>query len=319
MQAVDRSNSPLKFERMPDPLPPHYLQLVAEAALRSFWRRQALNDLLRRSGVAGKFLSTWSQDESKRDLLNRLFPLLESAPSGPAIIARMATALAEQKVFPDLEGWEDCAEKKQAAHRAVAALREYLQRQREEIIDARSQAEGRKRAQASREREAKRKGDLENLAERLNKLAGELGSQVTGYEFQSWFYDLTDYFEVVSRRPYMIDGRQIDGSVTVDGTTYLVELKFTREQADANDIDIFFKKVHEKADNTMGIMVSMSGYSSIAIREASKSRTPLLLADHSHIYLMLQGGMRFPELIGRLRRHSSQTTQAYLHPKDFGG
>jgi hypothetical protein len=38
-------------------------------------------------------------------------------------------------------------------------------------------------------------------------------------------------------------------------------------------------KIVMKADNTMGIMVSMSGYSTIAIREASRDKTALRLLD----------------------------------------
>lgn len=43
-------------------------------------------------------------------------------------------------------------------------------------------------------------------------------------------------------------GRQIDGSLTLDGTTYLVELKFTASQANATDIDSLRSKVDDKAD-----------------------------------------------------------------------
>ena len=100
---------------------------------------------------------------------------------------------------------------------------------------------------------------------------------------------MLDFFEVQSRRPYVIEGRQIDGSVTMQGTTYLNELKFTTDQARAPDVDVFYHKVQEKADNTMGIMVSISGYSSTAIDAASGPRTPLLLLDHSHLYLLLTG------------------------------
>ena len=67
------------------------------------------------------------------------------------------------------------------------------------------------------------------------------------------------YFsEIPNRKPYVHGGRQIDGSLTLSGTTYLVELKFTAEQAGVGNIDTFFKKVSSKADNTMGIMVSIS-------------------------------------------------------------
>jgi hypothetical protein len=128
-----------------------------------------------------------------------------------------------------------------------------------------------------------------------------------------------DFSEVTNRRPYVVAGRQIDGSITVSGTTYLVELKFTQAQAVAPDIDSLIKKVTDKADNTMGVMVSISGYSSIAISEASGRRSPLLLLDHRHLYFVLGGAMPFDELIDRVRRHASQTGESYLGPEGFGG
>jgi hypothetical protein len=107
--------------------------------------------------------------------------------------------------------------------------------------------------------------------------------------------------------------------LTIDGTTYLVELKFTASQADATDIDSLLAKVNTKADNTMGIMVSMAGYSSVATREASFARSPLLLFDHAHLYMVLEGIEAFADVIRRVRRHSSQTGNAYLAVREFGG
>jgi hypothetical protein len=298
-------------------LPPHFLELVADAALKSFWRRRALNDFLRRCGISQSFLGSWEKDESKRDFLFRLFPQLETSPKGPAVISHMATSLIEQSSFPDLEGWEDSAYKQRRAKEAVAAVKAYVKTRNEEVVDALQQAEARKHSAKLRQERALKQKSLDNLSARLNELATRDGDQQAGYDFQDWFFDLADYFEVVCRRPYTVAGRQIDGSITVDGTTYLTEMKFTAEQADAPDIDVFFKKVHEKADNTMGIMVSISGYSSVAVNEASKSRTPLLLIDFNHIYLILNGSLRLDELVNRLRRHCSQTGTAYLHPQDF--
>ncbi|HIH6738519.1 TPA: hypothetical protein ACYRTW_004889, partial [Escherichia coli] len=105
----------------------------------------------------------------------------------------------------------------------------------------------------------------------------------------------------------------------IDGTTYLVELKFQKTQSDAIDIDSLKAKVNKMADNTMAVMISVSGYSSVAITESSGSRTPLLLLDYSHLYLFLSGGMRFDEIITRIRRHSSQTGESYLSVNSFGG
>jgi hypothetical protein len=44
------------------------------------------------------------------------------------------------------------------------------------------------------------------------------------------------FCDVEHRRPYVAGGRQIDGSITLDGTTYLVELKFTTKKLGKNNL-----------------------------------------------------------------------------------
>ena len=198
-------------------------------------------------------------------------------------------------------------------------MKEYRESQRKEAELERDRKASQRRAEEIQQEIRRRSVDLDKLSQRLAELSKELGKQESGYSFQAWFYDVADYHEVVNRRPYVSNGRQIDGSVTVDGTTYLVELKFTREQSGATDIDSLHKKVTSKADNTMGIMISISGYSSTAISEASGPKTPLLLLDHNHIYLLLSGSVTLEELVCRARRHSSQTGEAYLPVSDFSG
>jgi hypothetical protein len=145
-----------------------------------------------------------------------------------------------------------------------------------------------------------------------------MGTQGAGYEFQTWFYDLMAFGDIESRRPYVSEGRQIDGSITIDGTTYLVELKFTAPQSSATDIDSLTAKVGNNASCTMGILVSMSGYSSVAINQASGKGSPLLLFDYQHLYLVLTGGSTFEQVVRRVRRHASQEGKAFLAVADFG-
>ena len=293
-------------------LPSHFLDLVHDALLKSFWRRRALLAFLRRHRISESFLASWDNSESKRDFLARLFPKLESSQKGPLVIKKMAISLAEQVKFPDLEGWEDSDAKIKAASEAVDALKAYLERERHSAEEQKAQEEIKRVARERREKEISKTQSLEKLSERLTQLSKQIGEQSAGYLFQDWFYDLIQYFEVESRRPYVSAGRQIDGSVTIEGTTYLTELKFTSAQAAVTDIDSLRAKLNDKADNTMAIMVSISGYSSTAIAGASGSKTPLVLMDYNHLFLLLNGGWKFDELVSRLRRHASQTGQAFL-------
>lgn len=267
--------------------------------------------------IKESFISTWHDDETKRDFVYRLFPFLEKTDAGRQVLLEMAQDLSTQTTFPDLENWEDSVEKKTRAANAVRALHTYLRRQREEVQSEREQAAVRKRAQDLRVQQSKQRADLDRLRERLDQMASRLGTQEAGYDFEKWFYDLVGYFELIARPPYVHAGRQIDGTITCEGTTYLVELKFTAVQAAGPDVDVFYKKVTDKADNTMGIMVAIAGYSTVAIQSASIPRTPLLLLDHGHLYALLAGTLSLPDLIGRVRRHSSQTSSAYISAADM--
>jgi len=291
---------------------PQLVELCFSAAHCSFWRKKTLRRFLEQCDVPRAYLSTWHSDETKRDFLERLFEQLPQSDAGRVTVLKLAKSLAEQHAFPDLKGWEESERMLRDADEAVRALRQYLQSQETQIEGERRREELQKQHREQQQQAAKSKQTMLKLRERLDELCKDLGAQKAGYAFQDWFFDLADYFEIQNRRPYWHAGRQIDGSLTIDGTTYLVELKFTGGQSDAPEIDVFRRKVDTKADNTMGIHVSISGYSSVAIAEGSGPKTPLLLFDYNHLYLILSGQMTLAEVVERARRHSSQTGEAYL-------
>ena len=90
---------------------PRFVELTYEAALKSFWRKEALRKFLRGSHVTDAHIATWAGEESKRDFLDRTFQKLQANDRGKAVIFEMARALSEQTTFPDLRNWEDSDEK----------------------------------------------------------------------------------------------------------------------------------------------------------------------------------------------------------------
>ena len=81
---------------MTDKLPPYFIDLVLDAALKSFWTKKVLQQFLRRCDVSEQFIAIWTPEESKREFLYRLFPLLEKTNKGKSVIKLMATRLSEQ-------------------------------------------------------------------------------------------------------------------------------------------------------------------------------------------------------------------------------
>lgn len=298
---------------------PRFIELTYEAVLKSYWRKAALRKFLLSSHITETHLATWASDESKRAFLDRTFNSLQKTERGKTVIFDMARALSELSSFPDLRNWENSTQMIADATKAVAELKAYLRAQDEEIQTEREREDAKTRAREERERVQRSAIDKAKLQRRLEELHSAVGTQQGGYDFQTWFYDLLDFCELQNRKPYVSSGRQIDGSLTLDGTTYLIELKFTASQAGATDIDSLRSKVDDKADNTMGIMVSISGYSSVAVTQASGRKTALLLLDGMHLYLFLAGTISFSDIVSRVRRHASQTGEAYLPASGFNG
>ena len=195
---------------MPEKLPPHFIDLIRDALLKSFWRKPALIAFLRRMRIAEPTLAALRPEETKRVWLDRLFPLLEAHAKGTAVLNNMATALADQTTFPDLARWEDSAQKIKAAEESVVALKAYVSRKKKEVQEEEEAAERRMAGKETQKQVQRSHSDLEALRLRLDQLSMQIGTPQAGYAFQVWYYDLMDYFDVVNRRPYIVDGRQIE-------------------------------------------------------------------------------------------------------------
>lgn len=61
-------------------------------------------------------------------------------------------------------------------------------------------------------------------------------------------------------------GEQIDGSFKMDGWYYLVEMKWTKHLSDMSQLDSLYGKVSRSGKQTMGLFISINGWSSNVIR-----------------------------------------------------
>jgi restriction endonuclease Mrr len=299
-------------------LSPAFIELTQDALLKAFWYKPSFRVFLQQHGISDNALAQWHGDQTKRDFMMWLWPRLVKDEKGQSAILAMARSLAEMKHFPDLERKEDTRIRIPEAKEAVRRLREVVIAINETIRETQETARRRKAAQEEMTIHTVARQSIEKLQNSLADIAVQLGTPTGGYAFERWFYDLAIYFELDSRPGYKTEGRQIDGAITIEGTTFLIETKFTREPIDSPEIDTFMVKIESKADNTMGLFISMAGFSEGAKRTASKQRTPMLLLDHSHIYnLILQGVMTLPQVVSRIKRHASQTGSAYLAALEF--
>lgn len=298
-----------------------FYELVRNACLRSFWYKDSLKHFLRCNGISKSFLASWLVGESKAQFLSRLFANLEGSNKEcvqQAVLA-MAQELSEKSRFMDWEKQPDGEDKILEAKEACRLLRNEFQSVAK-LLDEDKAAELRRKEERAKASEEQRWSSQFNaFSDQLKEIFRRAGEQKAGYDLEDWLYDFAIFNDIEAKRPYKDgNGRQIDGSLTIDGTTILVEAKCTKELTTCTDVDVFLSKVNRKAENTRGLMVSLSGFDKGAVASASRDKTPLILMDGGHLFShIFTRRYTFVEVIRRMLQFASQSGDAYLSPSEF--
>lgn len=298
-----------------------FTHLTQDAILKVFWYKNSFKQFLLQHKIKEAIVAMYG-DQTKREYLAWLWPQLIKTDNGHHVILNMARSIAEMEHFPDLERHEDSKVKLRDGREAVKRLRAEVQKIDTKLKEDKDTERRRKEAHDRATAQRQSTTSLAKLQDELIALTSKQGTNEGGFAFEKWFYDLAVFFELQARPSYKApDGRQIDGAVTLNGgTTFLVETKFTKEAIGLTHVDSFMAKIVSKADNTMGLLVSMAGFDSGAIKAASKERTPMLLIDYTHFFgLVFPELMTLPQVIERIKRHASQTGEAHLPADKFSG
>lgn len=97
---------------------------------------------------------------------------------------------------------------------------------------------------------------------RLKKLKEGIGSsQDRGREFERYLNQIFSEEGLDPRGSFRPKGEEVDGSITFNGRTFVVEAKWTQDPLPASAIYMFKGKVDGKMTGTIGVVVSWSGYS----------------------------------------------------------
>jgi hypothetical protein len=77
-------------------------------------------------------------------------------------------------------------------------------------------------------------------------------------------------------------------------------------------LDAFSGKIGRKLDNTLGLFLSINGFSDDAVKLYSSGRSSILLMDGMDLLAVLENHIDIVSLIIRKRRHASQTGNIFL-------
>ncbi|WP_432078983.1 restriction endonuclease, partial [Streptomyces sp. YPW6] len=213
--------------------------------------------------------------------------------------------------FPNLERQVDGAEKVALAEAAVAELRRWTGKQQEIIKEheehAASIAESAKQAQAIRAfTEAH-----EDLKQRFLVMHSATDKHQRGRDFEGFINEVFALYDLEPRASYSLEYEQIDGAFSLDTDHYVLEAKWWAERIGRPLLDIFKANIERKGKNTLGLYVSMSGFTSDALDVYAYS-TPFITMDGGDFMAVLEQRIRLDELMRRKKRHASETGHCYL-------
>lgn len=146
---------------------------------------------------------------------------------------------------------------------------------------------------------------------RLEQLAG-LTEQKRGYELERLLLDLARLEGAAARPPFMADGEQIDGLIVHERRPFLLESKWTIEPVPASAVYSFRSKVEGKLGGTIGLFVSMAGFS----REVPDvlrygKQLNVLLIDGGDVRLALTAKHRLLDILDMKILHAAQYGEVY--------
>jgi hypothetical protein len=82
-------------------------------------------------------------------------------------------------------------------------------------------------------------------------------------------------------------------------------------------LDVFSGKIGRKLGNTLGMFLSINGFTPAAIETHSSMRPSMILIDGSDLMAVLEGRIDLIDFLLRKRSHASQTGNIFLPAREI--
>jgi hypothetical protein len=279
----------------------------------------------------------WTKDDLKRYVYNTItnkaivdtidWANLKKYESASVLIDRMCArqdfyredlfALFEQTVnFNDLshlKRWDDPDIKIQRAKDSIDALRKQAKGYFD-VVEEKKKTDERKKVVSEKIRNTTAlKNKLDELNQKFMEIATSSDAQKRGYGLEKLLNELFTLFDFDPKASFKITGEQIDGAFTFKDDDFLLEARWVKQPINASDLYSFAGKINGKRKNTLGLFVSMDGFSKECLETKSSDLRCLILMDGMDLNAILTDRITLDDLLYRKRRHASETGNIYLN------
>ncbi|MFI2030938.1 restriction endonuclease [Streptomyces buecherae] len=219
--------------------------------------------------------------------------------------------IADMERFPNLEQQVDRADMVARAEATVGELRRWTAKLRESVDEHKDH--GAVIAATAQEAESARlfAEDHEALKERFLQMHTSDNPHQRGTDFEGFINELFALYDLEPQAAYAMEHEQIDGAFVFDTDHYVLEAKWWKKSIGRPLLDVFKANIERKGKNTLGLYISVTGFSSDALKVYSYS-TPFITMDGSDFMAVLEQRIRLDDLLAHKKRHASRTGHCYL-------
>jgi hypothetical protein len=137
--------------------------------------------------------------------------------------------------------------------------------------------------------------------------------QKRGFQFEKLLYALLASEGLDPRTGFRRSGEQIDGSFFVEGSVFLLEAKWHKDELPASAIYQFKGKVDGKLIGTIGVFISMSGFSTDAVDALTLGKAlNVILFDKSDVDTVILKGAKFVNILRSKLRKAAEEGIVYF-------
>jgi hypothetical protein len=292
---------------------PAALVALQDALTHIYWYKPDLRSFLTTVIEDRALVGSLYWDDRKRNVVRDLITYMtRKEEQYQDDLVRLIVEVCRITDFSHLERLDDGAVKAQHARLAVNGLRTMASSYVHLANELRE-------ADKRRENSKQKVEQVTAVAERLEELKATYFALIAdpdtnrrGYQLERLLRDLFELFDLDPKAAFRNTGEQIDGGFTFDGTDYLFEAKWQKEMVNAADLDSLAGKLARKLDNTLGLFLSINGYSKDGIDAHASGKRVMLLMDGADLMAVLEARIPLPDMLLRKRRHAAQTGEIYL-------
>ena len=301
-------------------LSPAAINALKEALVNIYWYKDDLRSFLSYCTISPSLIGSLNWNNYKRQIVADLMDELTSNPENHlGALTKLCYEVSSMNSFVHLEQLDGGKQKARKAREAVAHLKQLVEPHQVKVRDEKDAA---KRREESAEKIKNNKAIREKLEE-LNALFKDIATgsspQSRGFALERFMHDLFELFDLDPKASFKNTGEQIDGAFTLQGTDYLFEAKWQKEVAGIQHLDAFSLKVQRKLDNTLGLFLSINGFSPDGVETHSKTRPSIILMDGADLMAVLEERIDFVLLLLRKKSHAAQTGDIYLSINQITG